>query len=275
MGKTITRTMKKEAYDRKFCALLERYDTAFLVHADNVGSKQFQHIRTSLRALDTIILMGKNTMMKRCLKVYIERTGNDKWQCLYDQLLGNVGLVFTANNLVEVRKKINEFKVGAPARAGVIAPLTVNIPAGPTGMDPSQTSFFQTLNIATKINKGSIEILTDVEVVTKGTKVGASQAMLLGKLGVRPFSYGLVFVQVIENGSMYSPEVLDLTDDDMVASFGAGLARIAALSMATGYPTLAAVPHMIINSYKNVLAIALETEYSFPQADKVKALLAK
>jgi len=116
MGKTITRTMKKEAYDRKFCALLERYDTAFLVHADNVGSKQFQHIRTSLRALDTIILMGKNTMMKRCLKVYIERTGNDKWQCLYDQLLGNVGLVFTANNLVEVRKKINEFKVGAPAR---------------------------------------------------------------------------------------------------------------------------------------------------------------
>jgi hypothetical protein len=50
----------------------------------------------SLRALDTIILMGKNTMMKRCLKVYIERTGNDKWQCLYDQLLGNVGLVFTA-----------------------------------------------------------------------------------------------------------------------------------------------------------------------------------
>lgn len=56
----------------------------------------------------------------------------------------------------------------------MIAPLTVNIPAGPTGMDPSQTSFFQTLNIATKINKGSIEILNDVEVVTKGTKVRRS-----------------------------------------------------------------------------------------------------
>jgi len=46
MGKTVTRTMKKEAYDKKFCALLEKYDTAFLVHADNVGSKQFQMIRT-------------------------------------------------------------------------------------------------------------------------------------------------------------------------------------------------------------------------------------
>jgi large subunit ribosomal protein LP0 len=50
----------------------------------------------SLRALDTVILMGKNTLMKRCLKVYIENTGNDKWQVLYDQLLGNVGLVFTS-----------------------------------------------------------------------------------------------------------------------------------------------------------------------------------
>lgn len=274
MGKTMTRTMKKEAYDKKFCALLEKYDTAFLVHADNVGSKQFQNIRTSLRALDTVILMGKNTLMKRCLKVYIENTGNDKWQCLYDQLLGNVGLVFTAGNLVEVRDKINEFKVGAPARAGVVAPLSVSIPAGPTGMDPSQTSFFQTLNIATKINKGSIEILNDVEVVIKGSKVGASQAMLLGKLGIRPFSYGLVFVQVIENGQMYSPDVLDLTDDDMMASFGMGLKRIAALSMATGYPTTAAVPHMIINAYKNVLAIAVETDYSFKYADKVKAYLA-
>jgi len=274
MGKTVTRTMKKEAYDKKFCALLEKYDTAFLVHADNVGSKQFQMIRTSLRALDTVILMGKNTLMKRCLKVYIENTGNDKWQVLYDQLLGNVGLVFTSANLVEVRDKINEFKVGAPARAGVIAPLSVTIPAGPTGMDPSQTSFFQTLNIATKINKGSIEILNEVEVVVVGTKVGASQAMLLGKLGVRPFSYGLVFQQVIENGQMYSPAVLDLTDDDMIASFGMGLKRIAALSMATGYPTIAAVPHMIINAYKNVLAIAVETDYSFKYADKVKAYLA-
>jgi large subunit ribosomal protein LP0 len=50
----------------------------------------------ALRAMDSVILMGKNTLMKRCLKVYIENTGNDKWQCLYDQLLGNVGLVFTA-----------------------------------------------------------------------------------------------------------------------------------------------------------------------------------
>lgn len=44
---------------------------------------------------------------------------------------------------LQVRKVINEFKVGAPARVGLVAPNDVTIPAGNTGMDPSQTSFFQ------------------------------------------------------------------------------------------------------------------------------------
>ena len=44
---------------------------------------------------------------------------------------------------LQVRKVIDEFKVGAPARVGLVAPNDVTIPAGNTGMDPSQTSFFQ------------------------------------------------------------------------------------------------------------------------------------
>ena len=32
-------------YDAKLCNLLEVYDKAFLVHADNVGSRQFMDIR--------------------------------------------------------------------------------------------------------------------------------------------------------------------------------------------------------------------------------------
>ena len=71
------------------------------------------------------------------------------------QLVGNVGLVFTKGDLSAVRKEIESFKVGAPARVGLVAPIDVIVPAGGTGMDPSQTSFFQVLNIATKINKGA------------------------------------------------------------------------------------------------------------------------
>jgi hypothetical protein len=55
----------------------------------------------------------------------------------------------------QVKAEIAKYKVGAPARVGLVAPNDVTIPAGGTGMDPSQTSFFQALAIATKINKGA------------------------------------------------------------------------------------------------------------------------
>lgn len=44
---------------------------------------------------------------------------------------------------MQVRDEIAKFKVGAPARVGLVAPNDVTVPAGNTGLDPSQTSFFQ------------------------------------------------------------------------------------------------------------------------------------
>lgn len=43
----------------------------------------------------SVVLMGKNTMMKRCIKVYAEEKQEDKWNVLLDYLVGNVGIIFT------------------------------------------------------------------------------------------------------------------------------------------------------------------------------------
>lgn len=133
--------------------------------------------------------------------------------------------------------------------------------------DPSSARVLgppQALGIATKINKGTIEIVSDVHLVKTGEKVGASQATLLSKLGVKPFKYGLQIVKVFENGSLFSPAVLSITDEDMLASVGAAIANVASVSLATGFPTLASIPHSVINGYKNVLAISIATDFTFP-----------
>ena len=72
-----------------------------------------------------------------------------------------------------------ENKVKAPARAGAIAPLDVTVPAQNTGLGPEKTSFFQALNIPTKITKGTIEIIADVKLIKEGDKVGMSDSTLL------------------------------------------------------------------------------------------------
>ncbi|KAJ7964152.1 60S acidic ribosomal protein P0 [Quillaja saponaria] len=272
VGVKPTRAEKKTLYDKKLCQRLGEYSQILIVGADNVGSKQLQDIRKGLRG-ESVVLMGKNTMMKRSIKVYAEKTGNKTVLNLIPLLVGNVGLIFTKGDLKEVREEVAKYKVGAPARVGLVAPIDVVVPPGNTGLDPSQTSFFQVLNIPTKINKGTVEIIASVELIRKGEKVGSSEAALLSKLGIRPFSYGLVVQSVYDNGSVFSPEVLDLTEDDLVEKFAAGVNMVTSLSLALSYPTLAAAPHMLINAYNNVLAVAVDTEYSFPQADKVKEYL--
>jgi large subunit ribosomal protein LP0 len=272
MGFKGTKAEKKVLYDKKLIELLEEYTQVLICAVDNVGSKQLQSIRKGLRP-DSIVLMGKNTMMKRSIRIHAEKTGNKDYEELLPALVGNVGLIFTKGDLKEVREEIGKYKVGAPARVGLVAPIDVIVPPGNTGLDPSQTSFFQVLNIPTKINKGTVEIIAPVELVHKGDKVGSSEAALLAKLGIRPFSYGLVVVNIYDNGSVFAPEVLDLTEDDLLDKFAAGVSTVAAVSLALNYPTLAAVSHSFVNAYKNLLAIAVETEYSFPLAEKTKEYL--
>ncbi|KAL3828353.1 hypothetical protein ACJIZ3_017155 [Penstemon smallii] len=253
---------KKIAYDKKLCQLLDAYSQVLVVAADNVGSTQMQNIRRGLRG-ESVVLMGKNTMMKRSIRIHADNTRNQEILSLIPLLVGNVGLIFTKGDLKEVSEEVSKYKVGAPARVGLIAPIDVVVPPGNTGLDPSQTSFFQ----------GTVEIITPVELIKKGDKVGSSESALLSKLGIRPFSYGLVVLSVYDNGSVFSPQVLDLTEDDLAFKFASGLSMVTSLALAISYPTVAAAPHMFINGYKNALAIAVETHYSFPLADKVKEYL--
>jgi len=45
---------------------------------------------------------------------------------------------------------------------------------------------------------------------------------------------------------------------------------MAAISLASGYLTKPAIPHLLANSFKNLAAVSFVTDYSFKQADKLK-----
>jgi len=251
---------------------LDKYSKCFLVQADNVGSLQMQQIRASIRGRAEI-LMGKNTMIRKAMRDHLEK--NPTIEPLIELMRGNVGMVFTNDDLVEIRDMIIANKKPAPARVNAIAPIDVFVPPGPTGQGPEKTSFFQALSIATKINRGMIEILKEVHLIKVGDKVGASEAALLNMLGISPFAYSLKVHMVFDSGNVFSPAVLDITDEDIVAKFSAGVANITCVSLAIGLPTVVSVPHLIINGFRNVLAIAAECEdITFPEAEKMKAYLA-
>eukprot|EP01035_Chromulina_nebulosa_P019073 gene19073-24896_t len=265
---------KKKEYYKKLYNLLETYGKCFVVQVDNVGSQQMNSTRRSMRGVAEI-LMGKNTLIRKVLKEFLANNPGHFYENIEHKVAGNVGFVFTNGDLAKIRDLILANKVPAPARVGAISPVEVVVNAGPTGCDPGQTSFFQVLQIPTKIVKGQIEITNPVNLIKKGDKVGSSEAALLQKLSIRPFSYGLKIDSVFDHGAIFSVDVLDIDEQLLIDKFKFALSQVASISLQLGYPTQASLPHSIGNAFKTLVAITVNLDnYSFPKADPYKAFLA-
>jgi len=178
-------------------------------------------MRKAFRAIDALLICGKNTMMRAAinelntppedaaeLKDFVVRPQLEK---ILTCLRGNVSIIFTNGDLTEVTTILDTQVREAPAKVGALAPADVIIPAGPTGLDPRQTGFFGNLGIATKIVKAQIEILNENCVIREGDKIAPGQAALLDKLKIRPFFYKMNIVRVLMDGNLFDPAVLRIT----------------------------------------------------------------
>lgn len=255
---------RKQQYRERLESYIGNYKNILIVNADNVGSRQMQEIRMKLRGR-AVVLMGKNTIIRKVLRDLVE--SKPELENLLELIVGNIGFVFTNDDLVDIRKEIEENKVPAAARSGAFAPTDVTIPAGPTGLDPGQTAFFQALAISTKIVRGSIEIINPVNIVTAGERVSPSAVSLLSKLNLKPFFFKMSVTHVYEDGSVYSVAVLDLTPEDLLAKFFGGVRTLASISFEIGEPSLATLSHSLSRAFKYAAALAIEADFSFKAAE--------
>lgn len=260
----------KSKYFERVRELFRAYNKIFVVNVDNVTSTQMHQIRASIRS-DAIILMGKNTMVRKAMREVVAE--NPKLDAIVPCIRGNVGLVFTNGDLKDVRDRMLANRVQAAAKIGLTAQSDIYVPAGSTGMDPNKTSFFQALGISTKVVKGAIEITSEVLLIKNGQKVGASEATLLNLLNLTPFSFGLTVLNVYDNGAIFDPAMLDVTDAKLEEMVQKAIKNVAAISLAVGIPTVASAPHSLVNAFKNLLGVGLATDFSFPEVDKIREAL--
>jgi large subunit ribosomal protein LP0 len=113
-----------------------------------------------------------------------------------------------------------------------------------------------------------------LKLVEAGGKVGASEATLLNMLNISPFTYGMSISQIYDDGQTFGAEVLDIEDEQLLKAFNTAVVTITTISLAANYPTLPSVIHSIVNTYKKVLAVAVETEYSWPEIEELKDRIA-
>jgi large subunit ribosomal protein LP0 len=274
MGRDKGYPPKKVDYFKRMNKMLDECEKILIIGIENVTSAMLQATRMALRG-KAYMLLGKNTMMKKVLAIRKE-SGNPRDVDLYNQLVlnklinGNVGLLFTNADLRDIKAVLDKERIQAPARQGAVSPVDVIVPAGNTGLEPTKTAFFQALNINTKIQKGTVEILKDVQILTKGLKVGSSEAALLQMLNIKPFFYSIVIENIYDKGSIYGSWVLEVTDEVLAEKASAAVTNLTAVSLALGITNKASLPHVVINAFKNILSVSIATDYDFDSFDGKK-----
>jgi len=269
-------TEAKREYEARLNSLMTKYSKVLFLQVDNVRSQQIHEVRRDLRG-KAVFLMGKKTLQAKCIDL---RAASDKAtdtdrafheSCNTLNLLkGNSGLLFTNADLKEVSDILDKHRIQAPARVGAVAPCDVVIPAGNTGMEPTMTSFFQALNIATKIAKGTVEIINDKKVLSQGEKVDNSTATLLQKLKISPFYYQLEVICVWDRGVVFTKADLSITDETVEKYLLEGISNVTALSLGAGIPTAATLPIVLADAFKTLLAASVATDYEFTEYNGAK-----
>merc|ERR1711934_199653 len=185
------------------------------------------------------------------------------------QLRGNTNLIFTNGDLSDVKAILDTEVRESPAKPGMIAPKDVSVPVGPTGLDPKQTGFFQTLQIQTKIVKGQIDIVAEKQVIFKDTRVDSTQAALLDKLKIYPFEYKMKVTKILQDENIFDSAVLDLTPETILAKFKKAVSVQTHLALGAGVPITSSAPHSLLNAFKNLVAASAESGFEFDQGKKL------
>jgi large subunit ribosomal protein LP0 len=96
-----------------------------------------------------------------------------------------------------------------------------------------------------------------------GDKVGSSECALLNKLEIKPFKWSLSVEGIYSEGSMLTKEIIFMTQSELMSKFFSGIRIVAALGLRVGIPNLATVPHSFANVFKKLLALSIQTDYTF------------
>jgi large subunit ribosomal protein LP0 len=106
------------------------------------------------------LIINKNTVIKKAITLRanplpedfpgreeLQRLGKEIPQLteLLPLCKQKIGLVFSTTPAFELKPLIESNKVQAAAKVGTTAPQGVIVPPGPTGLDPSNISFFHAL----------------------------------------------------------------------------------------------------------------------------------
>ncbi len=212
--------------------LINDYPLFGVVGIGGIPAKQLQSMRRDLKDL-AVLKVSRNTLMKRALD-----ESDDNVKQMDDYVTVQTALVFTDQNPFKLYKILEQSKTPSPIKAGAIAPNDIIVEKGPTSFPPGPIlGDLQAAGIPAAIDGGKVVIRETKAVAKEGEPVSQKLAAMLSRLEIYPVEVGLDLRAVYESGSVFTPDVLAIDEDEYFNNFIAATQQAFNLSVNAAYPT--------------------------------------
>jgi len=248
--------------------VLDSYDVVAIADLFKVRAVQLQNLRKKFQN-DPLIRVAKNLQTKLALK-RSKKPGVGK---LSEMIQGSSVLILTNMNPLKLSLLLYKSKINVAAKAGDTVQNDITLKAGNTGLPPGPAiSEFRDLGVKTKIELGSIFIVSNTVVAKRGDTVTPKLASMLSKLGVKPLEVGLSLKAAYYNGSILTEEQLHVDVDSIIDDLVTARNNAFNLTFVIAYPTKENIVLLLRKASSEAKALALNSAY--PTTETIHAILA-
>ncbi len=258
----------KEKELKDVALLIDKYEVIGVADLVNFPADLFQRLRKQLHGKVEFIVSKQRVIKKAFEQSKLKESG------LLESIKGSCAIIATNLNPFELHSilKKNSGKIGA--KAGIIAPFDIIVPAGDTGLPPGPAlSDLKQAGLPVKVQGATIFIPEDTVVTKKGEIIKPAVANTLSKLDIKPIKVMLNLVCAYEAGQLYNSDVLDIDMEQQFAKFCTAHRNALALALEIAYCAKETIPLLLQKAHRDALAVALEG--SFPEKDVLPLLLQK
>jgi large subunit ribosomal protein L10 len=211
------------------------------------------------------------------LKLSLEQAAerkDPKLQELVDHLRGPTALILARVNPFKLSKVLRASKTSAPAKPGSKSPRDIVIPAGETDFAPGpMVGELQRVGIKVRIQAGKVVILEDYQLLKEGDVISKEVADALAKFGIMPLELGLKLRAAHEAGTVFSGEVLEIDEKQVIGQFQEASVSAMNLAVNVNYPTPLTISLMIVKASATAQNLALNAY--LPVSQVMPVLLAR
>ncbi len=236
--------------------MIDVYSAIGVLNMHKMPARALQQMRESMRGT-TVIKMSKKSLIKKAM----EKSKKKNIKILEEKMTGVPALLLTNENPFRLFRLLKENRTPAAAKVGDIATKDIIIQKGATPLPPGPSiSTLQKVGLKTSVQGGKIHVMADKVVCKAGERMNTETADVLSLLKIEPMEIGLELTHVLEDGTVYGKDVLDVSVEDYVRDLMKCVAKAINLSVNTGYPTKLTAPIMIQKAFMEAKTLALERD---------------